>query len=63
MREAIKDYSGKIIGWVETQSNGNKILRDFPGRILGKYVRNIDATLDFNGRKVAQGDCLMMLLR
>ena len=63
IKEPIKDWQGKILGWVETDSSGNKILRDFPGRILGKYNRSLDITQDFYGRTVAKGDCLMMLLR
>ena len=41
-KEAIRDFSGKILGWVETSSNGDKVLRDFPGRILGKYTLRIE---------------------
>lgn len=59
----IKESSGKILGFVETKPNGDKILRDFYGKILGRYVKGLNATQDFSGRKVAQGDCLMMLLR
>lgn len=62
-KEAIKDWQGKILGWVETESNGNKILRDFPGRILGKYNRALNITQDFYGRKVGNGDILLTLLR
>lgn len=62
-KEAIKDWQGKILGWVETESNGNKILRDFPGRILGKYNRSLNITQDFYGRKVGNGDILLTLLR
>ena len=62
-KEAIKDFSGKILGWVETSANGDKVLRDFPGRILGKYIKSRNETTDFYGRVVARGDALMTLLR
>ncbi len=62
-RETIKDWTGKILGFVDHESNGNKTLRDFHGRILGKYNKQTDDTRDFYGRLVAKGDCLMTLLR
>ena len=62
-KEAIKDWQGKILGWIETDGSGNKTLRDFYGKILGKYIKSRDVTQDFYGRIVAKGDCLTMLLR
>ena len=62
-REAIRDQSGKILGWIDHEANGNKLLRDFSGKILGKYNKSIDVTQDFYGRQIAKGDCLMILLR
>ena len=61
-REAIKDWRGEILGFVETQSNGDKVLTDFYGHKLGFY-RNSDETTDFYGRKVGKGDILLTLLR
>lgn len=63
MKEAIKDWQGKILGFVETDSSGNKVLRNFAGQILGKYDKSLNVTRDFYGRQVAKGDCLMTLLR
>lgn len=62
-KETIKDWRGKILGFVETDGSGNKVLRNFHGQILGKYNRSLDITQDFHGRQVAKGDCLMMLLK
>ena len=62
-KEPIKDWQGKILGFMETESNGNKVLRDFYGRILGKYDQSLDVTRDFYGRQVGKGDVLMTLLR
>ena len=37
-KERIKDWQGKTIGFIETDTNtGNKVVRDFYGRIKGKY--------------------------
>ena len=62
-REPIKDWTGKILGFVEIKSNGDKVLYDFPGKILGRYNRSLDVTQDFYGRRVGKGDILMTLLR
>ena len=59
----IRDRDGKIIGRLDVQSNGDKLLRDFSGHILGRYKASSNLTLDFNGRIVGRGDCLTMLLR
>lgn len=62
-KEKIKDWTGKIIGFVETDSRtGNKVIRDFYGKILGTYDKKNDVTRDFYGNKVARGDQLLMLL-
>lgn len=62
MKTPIKDFYGRIIGWVEDEPNGNKILRDFYGRVLGKYDARSDVTRDFYGRIITRGDNLSMLL-
>lgn len=61
-REHIKDWTGKIIGTVETKSNGDKVIKDFYGRIKGTYVKKLDMTKDFYGRPVGKGDQLISLL-
>ena len=62
MKTPIKDFYGRIIGWVQEDSNGNKKLTDFRGRINGRYDKATDTTRDFYGRVVAKGDQLSMLL-
>ena len=61
--EAIREPSGKIIGWIQSESNGDKILRDFNGRILGRYDNRLDVTKEPSGRIVARGYALTMLLK
>lgn len=62
-RETIKDWTGKIIGFVETDSvTGNKVVKDFYRRIKGKYIKRLDKTVDFYGRQVAKGDQILLLL-
>jgi hypothetical protein len=63
-KEKIKDWTGKIIGFIETDTTtGNKVVRDFYGRIKGKYNKRLNVTQDFYGRRVAKGDQVTMLLR
>ena len=61
-REPIKDWTGKIIGFVEWSGN-KKWLSDFYGRKLGYYDKSLNRTFDFYGRQVGQGDIVMTLLR
>ena len=60
--QTLKDWRGKIIGYIDTQPNGDKILRDFYRRIKGRYHKKGDYTTDFYGRKVGNGDILLTLL-
>lgn len=55
-REYLKDFHNKIIGSVDTDGFGNKVGRDFYGRIISKYNKKQDVTTDFYGRVVARGD-------
>lgn len=61
-KETLRDFQGRIIGYIETYPNGNKRLTDFHNRILGTYEKSLNVTKDFYGRIVAKGDCLTMLL-
>lgn len=62
-KQKLQDWTGKIIGFIETDTRtGNKVIRDFYGRIKGKYDKKLDVTRDFYGRQVAKGEQLMMLL-
>lgn len=62
MRDTIKDWRGKVLGFIDTYSNGDKVIRDFNLRILGRYDKKLDVTKDFYGRVLAKGDQLPMLL-
>lgn len=55
-KQIIKDFYGKIIGSMETQSNGDIIVKDFYGKILGKYDKANDVTKDFYGKILFKGN-------
>ena len=61
-KEYIRDRNGKIIGWVETDHIGNKVVKDFYGKIKGRYRKSSNTTVDFYGRIVSYGDVTSGLL-
>lgn len=61
-KENIKDFYGRVIGTIETKSNGDKIIKDFYGRLKGTYIKNRNITKDFYGRVIGNGDQLISLL-
>lgn len=55
----VRQASGRIIGFIETDKDGNKQARDFYGKILGYYDARLDVTRDFYGRITTRGDSVM----
>lgn len=62
MTERICEFSGMCIGTIETESNGDKTVRDFSGRILGYYKRSSNVTTNFSGQIIWRGDMAAALL-
>ena len=60
--ETIREFSGKVIGYIETKPNGDKIGYDFYLRIVGYYEKNSNLTKDFYRRVVGRGDMLSALI-
>lgn len=58
----LKNIRGKVMGSVEERPNGDKILKDFYGKIVGKYDKRLNLTKDFAGRVVSFGDTLLSML-
>lgn len=61
-KEPIKDFYNRIIGWIETKPNGDKVGYDFYNRIVGFYNKRLNVTQDFYRRIVARGDALVGLI-
>lgn len=55
-KDIIRDRNGKILGYVETHSNGDKIAKDFYNRIVARYHATSKLTKDFYGRILSKGD-------
>ena len=54
--KAIKNFGGKIIGYISTDAEGSKTVMDYNRRILGYYDARRDETTDFYRRVIAYGD-------
>ena len=61
-KETIRQFNGSILGYVETDKQGNKQVRDFYGRILGYYDKKTNTTRDFYGRILSNSDTVAGLL-
>lgn len=60
--EVIKDFYHRIIGYVQTDNQGNKKAFDFYRRLLGTYNKQQNVTKDFYNRIVARGDAVVSLI-
>lgn len=61
-KEPIRQFSGKIIGYLETDKDGNQQARDFYGKILGTYDKKFNVTRDFYGKIVGKGNQVIGLI-
>lgn len=61
-RTPIREFSGKIIGWLEDDGNGNQRISNFVGRYLGTYEKSTNLTRNFVGKIIAHGNILTSLL-
>ncbi len=61
--QIVRDFTGRIVGYIETDFQGNKIVRDFYRVVLGKYDKKNNVTRDFYGRIVARGDVSSSLIK
>lgn len=61
--QTMKDFYGRIIGYVETDSStGDKTVRNFYRQIVGYYVKSRDVTTNFYKKVLAKGDVSAALL-
>lgn len=60
--EVNKNYGGKIIARIETDARGNKTVKDYFGKTLGRYDAQSDTTREYYGHVVARGDAVGMLI-
>lgn len=61
-KEPIREFNGKIMGWLETDRDGNQQVRDFYGKVLGTFDKRMNVTRDFYGKILTQGNTCLGLL-
>ncbi len=62
-REAIREFGGKIIGYIVYRDNGDQEITEFSGKILGRYIAKSNTTHDFCGKILSQGNTLTRLIK
>lgn len=62
MRQALNDHTGRVLGYIDSDAQGNLRLTAATGRLLGTYRPSINQTYDATGRMVGTGNLLSMLL-
>ncbi len=60
--EVIKDYTGRILGYLCYQPNGDIIVKDFYRKNLGRYDKAMDVTKDFYGKILFKGNMAAALI-
>lgn len=55
MDRSVTNFYGVIVAKLEYKSNGDIVVRDFYGKILGYYSRSQNSVTDFYGRIIAKG--------
>ena len=61
-KEPVREFNGKIMGFIETDRDGNQQVRDFYGRILGTFDKKMNVTRDFYSRILTRGNTVLGLL-
>ena len=61
-KDPVKDFNGIILGWVETDEEGNQRVRDFKGFIVATYDKSMNVTREFSGRIITRGNTAIGML-
>ena len=62
MKEEIKNRNFRLLGYIETKSNGDRVATNTYGKILGYYRKGTNTTTDFMGGIIAIGDVCSYLV-
>lgn len=55
-REEIRGFNNQIIGFVETDNNGNKTVRGWNNQIVAYYRKSDNTTRGWNNQIICTGD-------
>lgn len=62
--EPIKDFYGRILGYIETDTvTGDKVAKNFFRQIIGYYDKKTNTTKNFYKQIIGKGDLLSYLIR
>lgn len=61
-RQNVKDFYGRILGYIQTESDGRQKAFDYKGRLLGTYYPDRNTTNDFYGRVMFKGNAISSLI-
>lgn len=59
---SVRDYTGRIIGYLESGPSGSVDAHDNDGRLIGRYDAGTDSTEDTEGRIVMKGNKASLLI-
>ena len=59
----VKNFSGKILGYIEYKPNGDQELKNYSGMILGTFNATRNITQNYSGTILNYGNTLTMLLK
>lgn len=54
--EPVKDWTGKVLGFVDTDKYGNQTVKNFGGKVLAYYDAKRNRTTDFAGKVLSEGN-------
>lgn len=60
--ESIRDRAGNVVGSIETQPNGDQVLRNTKDEVKGYYEAGGDFTRDADKNIVAKGNKLRSMI-
>ena len=61
-QKAIRNGTGRVLGYILTESNGRQVAQNEYGNILGYYDPKLDITQNVFGRKVSEGNTLVQFI-
>ena len=60
--EPIRDRAGNVVGSIETEANGDQVLRNAQNEVRGYYEAQADVTRDADRNIVAKGNKLRSMI-
>ena len=61
-KQVIKNWRGKVMGFIKTDDKGNKQVFDSKYKLLGTYRKDLNLTRDSSYRVIGKGDLTLTLI-